>query len=85
MTGSRAAELRITRVFPCVAHGFKARLSFKFSGRSWRRSLAVDGSSGTSRGHPSRPGPSIGTGRDLPRRSGLEGRFAQRVSLPVCG
>ena len=27
-TGSGAAELRITRVFPCVARGFKARASF---------------------------------------------------------
>jgi hypothetical protein len=47
----RAVELRITRVFPCVAHVPKARASFMFAGgRSWP-SLATDGSSGTSRGH----------------------------------
>jgi hypothetical protein len=49
-TGSGAAELRITRVFSCVARGFKARLSFMFAGCCRWRSLAVDGSSGTSRG-----------------------------------
>ena len=58
-TGSGAAELRITRVFSCVARGFKARASFMFAGCCWWRSLAVDGGSGTSRGHGSvmrRPG-----------------------------
>ena len=50
-TGSGAAELRITRVFSCVARGFKARASFMFAGCCWWRSLAVDGGSGTSRGH----------------------------------
>jgi hypothetical protein len=50
-TGSGAAELRITRVFSCVAHRFKTRASFMFAGRCWCRSLAVDGRSGTSRGH----------------------------------
>ena len=49
--GSGAAELRITRVFPCVAHGFKACPSFMFAGCCWRRPLAIDGGSGTSRGH----------------------------------
>ena len=44
-------ELRITRVFSCVARGFKARPSFMFAGCCWWRSLAIDGSSGTSRGH----------------------------------
>ena len=29
-TGSGAAELRITRVFPCVARGLKARICFRF-------------------------------------------------------
>jgi hypothetical protein len=42
---------RITRVFSCVARGFKARPSFMFAGCCWWRSLAVDGSSGASRGH----------------------------------
>jgi hypothetical protein len=50
-TGSGAAELRITRVFSCVAHRFKTRASLMFAGRCWCRSLAVDGRSGTSRGH----------------------------------
>ena len=36
---------------PCVARGFKACPSFKFAGCCWRRSLAVDGQPGTSRGH----------------------------------
>jgi integrase len=40
-------------VFPCVAREFEARVSLGFSGCGWRRSLAVDGSSGTSRGHTS--------------------------------
>ena len=44
-------ELRITRAFPCVARGLKVRPSFMFVGCCWWRSLAVDGSSGTSRGH----------------------------------
>ena len=38
-------------VLSCVAHGFKARLSFRFTGCCWWRSLPVDGSSGASRGH----------------------------------
>ena len=46
---NRTDDLRITRVFSCVARGFKARLSFMFAGCCWWRSLAVDGSSGTSR------------------------------------
>jgi len=45
------AELRITRVFPCAARGFKVRASFTFAGCCWWRSLAVDGSSGASQGH----------------------------------
>jgi len=48
---SSSGELRITRVFSCVAHRFKARPSFMFAGCCWWRSLAVDGSSGASRGH----------------------------------
>ncbi len=44
-------ELRITRVSRCVARGHKARASFMSAGCCWRRSLAADGGSGTSRGH----------------------------------
>ena len=44
-------ELRITRVFSCVARRLKARASFMFAGGCRWRSLAVDGSSGASRGH----------------------------------
>jgi LuxR family maltose regulon positive regulatory protein len=35
-TNSASAELRITRVFSCVARGFKARVSFGFSECGWR-------------------------------------------------
>ena len=48
---SPPTDLRITRVFSCVAHGFKARASFMFAGCCWWRSWAVDGRSGASRGH----------------------------------
>ena len=50
-SSSPPSDLRITRVSRCVAHKFKARASFKFAGCCWRRSLAVDGRSGASRGH----------------------------------
>ncbi len=39
----RTDDLRITRVFPCVARGFKARASFMFAGCCWWRPLVVDG------------------------------------------
>src|SRR6266568_3435560 len=58
-SSSLTSDLRITRVFPCVARGFKPRPSFMFAGCCWWRSLAIDGCSGTSRGHGSvmrRPG-----------------------------
>src|SRR5262249_29111945 len=45
-------DLRITRVFSCVARRFKARPSFMFAG-CCSRSLVIDGGSGTSRGHGS--------------------------------
>jgi len=45
------ADLRITRVSPCVAREFKACASFMFAGCCWWWSLAVDGGSGASRGH----------------------------------
>jgi hypothetical protein len=45
------SELRITRVFPGVAHRFKARVTFMFAGCCGWRSLAADSSSGASRGH----------------------------------
>jgi hypothetical protein len=50
-SSSPSSELRITRVFSCVARGLKARASFMFAGGCRWRSLAVDGSSGASRGH----------------------------------
>ena len=56
---NRTDDLRITRVFSCVARGFKACPIFMFAGCRWWRSLAVDGGSGASRGHRSvmrRPG-----------------------------
>lgn len=46
----QVADLRITRVFQCVARGLKDRASFMFVGCCWRRSLAADGGSGASRG-----------------------------------
>ena len=49
--GNRTPDLRITRVFSCVARELKACPSFMFAGCCWWRSLAIDGSSGTSRGH----------------------------------
>src|SRR5690242_393189 len=48
---NRTDDLRITRVFSCVARGLKARASFMFAGGCRWRSLAVDGSSGASRWH----------------------------------
>jgi len=48
---NRTDDLRITRVFPCVARGFKARASFMSAGCCWWRSLAIDGYWGASRGH----------------------------------
>ena len=57
-SSSRPSELRITRVFPCFARGFKARASFMLAGCCWWRSLAVDGRSGASRGHPAASGAS---------------------------
>jgi hypothetical protein len=48
---NRTDDLRITRVSRCVARGFRARASFMFAGCCWLRVLAVDGSSGASRGH----------------------------------
>jgi hypothetical protein len=50
-SSSLTSDLRITRVFSCVARGFKARPSFMFAGCCWWRSLAIDGGSGTSQGH----------------------------------
>ncbi len=47
----RARELRITSVFPCVAGEFKARVPLRFIACGWRWPLAVDGGSGTPRGH----------------------------------
>ena len=58
-SSSPPSELRITRVFSFAARGFKARRSFMFASCCRWRSLVVDGSSRTSRGHGSvmrRPG-----------------------------
>jgi len=96
-TGSGAAELRITRVFSCVARGFKARASFMFAGCCWWRSLAVDGSSGTSRGHESvmgRPGsrwdgaverPSAFQAGRIPRCDGSCECYALSLAADVSG
>ena len=45
------ATYRITSVSRALLAEFKARVSFMFAGRCRWRSLAVDGGSGTSRGH----------------------------------
>jgi hypothetical protein len=50
-SSSPQSELRITRVSRCVAHVFDSRASFMFAAHCPWRSLAVDGDSGTSRGH----------------------------------
>ena len=50
-SSSPPTDLRITRVFSCVARGFRARASFMSADCCWWRSLPVDGGSGTSRGH----------------------------------
>jgi hypothetical protein len=34
-TRNRADDLRITKVFSCVVHGFKVGLSFGFTGYCW--------------------------------------------------
>jgi len=44
---SSSGELPITSVFSCGARSLTACASFKFAGCWWRRSLAVDGGSGT--------------------------------------
>jgi len=75
-SSSPPSELRITRVFSCVARGLKARADFMFGGGCRWRSLAVDGSSGASRGHAPvvrRPGSRWG------RRRGTTFRFSGRT------
>jgi hypothetical protein len=49
--GGKPAELRITSVFSCVACRFIPDPSFMFASCCWCRLLAVDGASGTPRGH----------------------------------
>ncbi len=74
-------ELRIMSGFSCVARGLLPRASFRFIGCCWWRPLAVDGGSGTSRGHAwstpvmRRPGargaaPVWSSGRRLPVPAG---------------
>jgi Clp amino terminal domain, pathogenicity island component len=43
-------ELRITRVFRCVARALRTRATFMFAGGRWWRLLVVDGGSAPSRG-----------------------------------
>ncbi len=50
-SSSSPSDLRITSVFPCVGRRFKACAGLMFTSCCWWRSLAVDGGSGTSRGH----------------------------------
>ena len=47
----RSDDLRITSVSRALVAWFKARAGFMFTGWCWWRSLAVDGGTGTSRGH----------------------------------
>jgi len=42
-SSSSPSELRITRVFPCVARGFKARASFMFAGCRWWLLMPIRG------------------------------------------
>jgi hypothetical protein len=63
-SSSSSSDLRITRVFPCVARRFKPCVSFGSTACRWWRVLARDGRSGASRGH----GPG---GRRLRQRSTL--------------
>jgi hypothetical protein len=51
-SSSLTSDLRITSAFSCVGREFKAPRFLQVQ-RVWRRSLAVDGGSGTSRGHAS--------------------------------
>src|SRR5215469_13187120 len=79
-SSSPPSELRVTRVFPCVARGLKARPSFMFAGCCWWRSLAVDSGSGTSRGHGSvmrRPGSRWDGGVERP--SAFSGRTYHKL------
>ena len=50
-SSSPPSDPRITSVSCALLAGFKVRASFMSAGCCWRRSLAVDGGSGTSRGH----------------------------------
>jgi hypothetical protein len=73
-SSSPPSDLRITRVSPCVAHGFESRASFIFAGCCWCRSLAVDGCSGASRGHAlvmRRPGSRWSGAVERPSASGV--------------
>jgi len=48
---SPSSDLRITRVFPCVARPFRPLASFRFTGSCWWPLLVVVGGSGAPRGH----------------------------------
>ena len=83
---SPPSELRITRVFSCVARGLKPRASFRFTDCCWWRPLAVDGSSGTSRGHAWKTPVMRGPGIPVPGRT-LQGmarvRSGQAPAWPL--
>ena len=91
-SSSCPSHLRITRVFSCVARGFKTCASFMSAGCCWWRSLAVDGGSGDISGTQPvmrRPG-SRSTGTvvrpSVFRRSGLPVRVirSKRGWMPSC-
>jgi hypothetical protein len=70
-------DLRITRVFSCVARGLGGRASSRFiRGCSWRVSV-VDGGSGTPRG-------TRATGRLQGRRCELYGGGCNGLAVPRC-
>jgi hypothetical protein len=90
-SSSSPSDLRTTSVSHALLAEFNARASFRFAGCCLWRSLAVDGGSGTSRGHvrnartKSRPAV-VSVRRPLPhrtdccryihRRGGVKGRLA---------
>jgi hypothetical protein len=94
---NRTDDLRITRVFPCVAHRFKACASFMFAGCCRWPSLAVDGGSGASQGHAPvvrRPGsrwssvvtrPSVFQAGHIPSWRGSCGSYALSLVAAVSG
>jgi hypothetical protein len=72
---NRTDDLRITRVSRCVVRGFRARASFMFASCCRWQALAVDGSSGASRGHAP----------EVRRPSSRWGAVLERVSVFQAG